>query len=81
MLAVIHAGVTRDDKGHETVQILVRVRAGSDQADDGALVDGGEHGDGVVTGFKDEVVEVGVAHWFAADGEVEGYVALDKVTG
>jgi hypothetical protein len=40
------------------------------------LVDGGEHGDGVVAGFQDEVVEVGVAHWCAADGEVEGYVAL-----
>jgi hypothetical protein len=43
------------------------------------LVDIGEHGDGVVAGFEGEVVEVGVAHELAVDGEVEGYVALFRL--
>ena len=40
------------------------------------MVDVGGHGDGVIAWFEDKVVQVGVAHWLAGDGEVQGYVAL-----
>lgn len=74
LLTIIHARVTRDSKRHDTV--LVPARVAADQADDAGLVDVGEHGDGVVARFEGEIVEVGVAHELAVNGEVEGDVAL-----
>lgn len=77
LLAIIHTRITRDSKRHDA--ILVWAGVGGDQVDDAGLVDVGEHGDGVVAGFEGEVVEVGVAHELAVDGEVEGYVALFRL--
>lgn len=70
VLPGVHAAVAADVDGQHAVPVV-----GDDFLDDERLVDGGAHGDGVVAGPQDEVLQRRGADEVAGDVVAEGHVA------
>jgi hypothetical protein len=75
-LAEVLDRLAAEHQGEHTL-LLVAVGLGAESREDGAVVDGGAHGERVLAGIEDNVVDVDGADLLAQEVVVEGGIALD----